>query len=190
MSNNAVKNHSIVIEFYDNEKQKEIQQEDLVRVLSLLGKYAGILHYKDTEPDTGVVKRKHYHIVLRLYEKKRGSTIINFISKHLDCSKEIITIDNCGDVNGLTRYLLHLDNPEKVLYAPFEIFTNDETGVKLAIEYSPNTLTPDSLMSIIYSNNGNRWGVIKQIGLDAYCKYEKAIRVALDEFFLQYKDRT
>lgn len=190
MSNNAVKNHSIVIELYDNEKQKEILQEDLIRVFALLGKYAGILHYKDIDTESGELKRKHYHIVLRLYEKKRGSTIINFISKQLDCSKEIITIDNCGDVNGLTRYLLHLDNPEKVPYAPFEIFTNDDTAVNLALDYSPNSLTPDSLMSIVYSTNGSKWGIIKQIGLDAYCKYERAIRVALDEFYLQYKDRT
>lgn len=190
MSNNAVKTHSIVIEFYDNEKQKEIHQQDIEFVMSLLGKYAGILHYKDINPESGEMKRKHYHIALRTYDKKRSTTIINFVSKKLDCSKEIITIEPSGDINSLTRYLLHLDNPEKVLYAPFEIFTNDETGVQLALNYSPNSLTPDSLMSIIYSTNGNRWGIIKQIGLDLYCKYERAISVALQEFFLQYKDRT
>lgn len=190
MSNNAVKNHSIVIEYYDNDKQKEIHQEDLIRVLALLGKYAGILHYKDANPESGEIKRKHYHIALRCYDKKRSSTIINFISKKLDCSKEIITIEPSGDINSLTRYLLHLDNPEKVLYAPFEIFTNDKTGVQLALDYSPNSLTPDSLMSIIYSNNGSKWGIIKQIGLDMYCRYERAIRVALEEYYLSYKDRT
>ena len=101
----------------------------------------------------------------------------------LKIDKETITIDSLTDKNALLRYLLHLDNPEKHLYLPFEIFTNEPQAVELAMNYMPNQVTPESILAILHSVKGNKFLLMKQIGIDNYCRYERAIKVIIEEYY-------
>ncbi|MEM0173552.1 MAG: Rep family protein [Sulfolobaceae archaeon] len=185
-NNNAVRGHSIIIEARSKKTEYWLTIKDLEKVLPLLGKYSAILHDKDIileGEEKGKLKRPHYHIVLNAYDKIRKSTLLNKLSHMLKIDKETITIDRLNDKNALLRYLLHLDNPEKHLYPPFEIFTNEPEAVQLAMDYMPNTITPESIMAIVYSVKGNKFLLMKQIGIDNYCRYERAIKVIIDEYY-------
>jgi len=184
--NNAVRGHSLIIEARSKKTDYWLTIKDLETVLPLLGKYSAILHDKDIileGEDKGKIKRAHYHIVLNTYDKIRKSTLINKLSNMLKIDKETITIDPLNDKNALLRYLLHLDNPEKHLYPPFEIFTNEPQAVELAMNYMPNEITPESIMAITHSVKGNKFLLMKQIGIDNYCRYERAIKVIIDEYY-------
>lgn len=184
--NNAIKGHSIIIEAHSKKTDYTLTIKELERVLNMLGSYSAILHDKDIileGEDKGKVKRPHYHVVLNAYDKIRKTTLINKLSNLLKIDRDTITIDALNDKNALLRYLLHLDNPEKHLYAPFEIFTNEPQAVELALNYMPNTITPDSIFAIVHSVKGNKFLLMKQIGIDNYCRYERAIKVIIDEYY-------
>lgn len=182
---NAVRNLSIIIEGFDTKNNKVVDFEILTDYIGSLGKYYSIIHNKDYD-EKGELKRIHYHIVLNAYDKVRKTTLINKISKALEISPETITIEPIIDLNASIRYLLHLDEGEdKHLYLPFEIKTNDKYGLNLSINYMPNTLTPDSLLAIVYTAKANKFQILKAIGMEQYIKYEKVIRVCIDEFFYQ-----
>lgn len=183
-SDNAVRNLSIILEGYDTTKEKVVSLYDAKTFLEKMGKYYAITHNKDFTPD-GELKRPHHHIVFTAHDKVRKSTLINKIAKALDLSPQVITIEPIIDLNSSIRYLLHLDNPDKYLYPPFEIETNDRYGLELSLAYMPNSLTPDSLLAIVYTAKANKFQILKAIGMDNYIKYEKVIRVCIEEYFYQ-----
>lgn len=183
-SDNAVRNLSVILEGYDTTKAKDVLLVDVLAFLQKMGKYYAITHNKDYTPE-GELKRVHHHIVLIVHDKIRKSTLINKISKALDISPQVITIEPIIDLNSSIRYLLHLDNPEKQLYPPFEIETNDRYGLELSLAYMPNSLTPDTMLAIVYTAKANKFQILKAIGMDNYVKYEKVIRVCVEEYYYQ-----
>lgn len=73
------------------------------------------LHDKDINP-TGEPKKPHYHVEFAFDGKKSESQVLEIVSQ--------IGGVGCTVVNSLrsyTRYLCHLDNPEKYQYSPDDV---------------------------------------------------------------------
>ena len=68
------------------------------------------LHDKDTNP-TGEPKKPHYHVMLMFDGKKSISQVTEIFDTINGVGCEIV---NC--LRGYSRYLCHLDNPEKAQY--------------------------------------------------------------------------
>ena len=68
--------------------------------------YAWILHDKDTDSETGELKKPHYHFLIHLYSKQRGSWFKQFSS---DDMGEILH-QPCYAPQGAFDYLTHSSN--------------------------------------------------------------------------------
>lgn len=85
-------------------------------------------HDKDLKED-GTTKKKHYHAILMFSVKKSGSQISGMLKSVFGESNGSIigvaniTAENCiiHNIFAATRYLAHMDNPEKAQYNPGEI---------------------------------------------------------------------
>lgn len=73
------------------------------------------LHDKDVNP-TGEPKKPHYHVMLMFPGKKSKPQVEEIFSKIGGVGCEVV-----GSARGYGRYLCHLDNPEKVQYAPTDV---------------------------------------------------------------------
>ena len=91
---------------------------DFISVLSDFGEKAFIVyHDRDVNPD-GTQKKPHYHVMVMC----KTTRSVNSVQK---------LVDDCGGANGAykaiktkrgyARYLCHMDNPEKMPYAPDEV---------------------------------------------------------------------
>ncbi len=89
------------------------------------------LHDKDTNAD-GTVKKAHHHIVL-LFESNKSYSQIKEIADSFNAPIPQI----CQSVKGITRYLTHMDNPEKYQYDKADIITMG--GVDLADLLKPTS---------------------------------------------------
>lgn len=76
------------------------------------------LHQFDVNPD-GELKKPHWHIVLSFEGNKSLDQVCKMLSKvGSPLPKE------CASLRGATRYLCHLDNPEKYLYPWSEVVSH------------------------------------------------------------------
>lgn len=80
-------------------------------------------HDKDLNAD-GQLKKKHKHILL-MFSGKKSYEQIKAIT---DSLKQPIP-QRCHDAKGLTRYMAHLDNPEKAQYDVSEIIAHGGADV-------------------------------------------------------------
>ena len=80
-------------------------EEQLTALMSItdIKNYAWILHDKDTDPVTGKLKKPHYHFLIHLYSKQRGSWFKQFSSDDLG---EILH-QPCYAPQGAYDYLTH-----------------------------------------------------------------------------------
>lgn len=101
------------------------------------------LHDKDYNPD-GSLKKPHYHIIL-LYPGNKSYEQISCITDSLMATIPQI----CHDVKGLTRYMAHLDNPEKYQYNVADIIGHG--GVDIS--------------EILKPSSAQRKAIIKEISL-------------------------
>lgn len=88
------------------------------------------LHDKDINPD-GSIKKPHWHIMLLFDGNKSYEQIKEITDKINAPSPKYIQ-----SVRAMTRYLAHIDNPEKVQYSVSEI--RGHGGVDLAELLKPN----------------------------------------------------
>lgn len=184
-SENAVKNFVLVVEGINKETESIVDFKALNNLFNQMGQYYSIIHDKDYN-EHGELKRLHYHFVLRCYDKIRKTTLINKIAKKMGIQHYMIQCDPCSNVRSSIRYLLHLDDPDKTLYAPFDCKTNDNEGLTLSLENAPNNYTVDSIYSIVYIAKGNRFQIAKAMGCNEYIRYEKIVKVCCDEYFRSY----
>lgn len=172
-----------VIECNDTEKNKVISMKNvelLTRCNSSI-KYWAILHDKDMKED-GIFKRPHIHIVIIFdFKSCYKQYVIDFLSRELNCSKNIISVEICHDLNISLRYLTHIDNKEKFQYQDIEVKTNAPIvyyravlGTKLTMAY---------LLECLRFTNFNRVRLIDTfITLDEYKRYRDVISDIISEF--------
>lgn len=114
--------------------------QDMVKVNAQRENFrlSSMIHDNDID-DNGELKPIHLHIVVRSQKVLRISTILyslGYFSDDFEINVHgndielppIITAEVGKNEVGLTRYLFHLDNPEKAQYCTFDFFstTNEE----------------------------------------------------------------
>ena len=74
------------------------------------------LHDKDINPGTNEPKKPHWHC-LAIFDTLKSYKQAEEVSKSVNGTSPII----CQSTNGMIRYLIHADNPEKAQYAKEDI---------------------------------------------------------------------
>lgn len=101
-------------------------KEDIENIISEQGNsiewYRAIIHDKDIN-ENGEKKTNHCHIVLKLKDRKRASTIANWFEIKDEKGNNINTyIQTCDNIQGAIEYLTHKNHKEKYQYKESEIF--------------------------------------------------------------------
>lgn len=96
------------------------------------------LHDKDCNPD-GDIKKAHYHILV-LYSGNKSFDQVSELSGLINATIPQI----CHDIKGLTRYMAHLDNPEKYQYSVSDIVSHG--GVDLSEILKPSSAQRKNLI--------------------------------------------
>lgn len=86
---------------------------------------ACIKHDRDIDEEQQHVKTLHYHVVLELDSICRVGTVLKWLCNKFHCNENQVSIDKCNSLAMQSRYLLHLDDIDKVRYYETEVFTNN-----------------------------------------------------------------
>lgn len=152
--------------------------------------FACICHDKDFNTRTGVMKKKHYHIVLKCASRYRISTMLYRIADVLKLytSDELssIHVQKCDSLPNAIQYLTHKNNKDKYHYNFDEIITNFNDD---DIQDLYNTKVDDEI-NVKYLTNLIKQGksdfeIMGIIGLGRYHLYKGAIndiRYALQRY--------
>lgn len=178
------KEWSLVIETYNKETEEiDITLEQVIdKIKHETHYYFGINHDKDTTED-GELKREHLHIVLKLKTKITLNGILRKLETLLEIDRNRISAEITRNQILVIRYLLHLDNPEKNQYAPFEVITNREDILNQAIkgEDEREDLTAENLIITVEKHGGNRLKIMSDIGLKNYNRFRGTITDIMEE---------
>lgn len=86
------------------------------------------LHDRDINPD-GTPKKPHWHVIL-IFDGKKSFAQMEIIQKMLNSARP----EPCASVNGMTRYTIHIDNPEKAQYNKADIRTLGGADIEKAFQ--------------------------------------------------------
>ena len=112
---------------------------------------AVIKHDRDIdEEDTTRFKTLHYHVVLVLKycDVLMVKTLLNAIVDKFNCNANQVTIEKVTDICMVTRYLIHIDNPDKAQYLPFDIATNNQLLVGRYLSMNPSITCLEQIIEI------------------------------------------
>lgn len=174
----------LVIEEKNKATNENIDLKKLELNLKLISEfYALILHDKDIKNNEQV--RPHYHLVIKLNKRMRKMTLINHIAKYNNLQIEMIQADYTENFILSIRYLLHLDNPEKHQYAPFQIITNTPHLVQNIVneEIYPSEITAKQLIYYVHELNYSATKILEIIGLKNFKSYAYVIKTLIDEYY-------
>lgn len=140
-----------------------------------------IKHDRDKrEDDKNSLKTEHYHMVLQVNGQFAVGTILNYICDIFHLNENQVTIDKCNSIEMQTRYLLHLDDPDKEQYFIWDIETNDKTildrYLKLKIIKDLN-----SLITFVREEHYNLENIMSKIA--NYDKYRKYINDLIVNYY-------
>lgn len=132
--------------------------------------YAFILHDKDIL-ETGEPKTPHLHVVCNMNNaKQRIATILNDLTKSLDISPLLVTIDKYSSFNASLQYLIHKNNEEKYQYDIKDIVTNippQELDLFMKYETQSEELTAERLIDVVKKAK-KRTDIMREVGLFNY----------------------
>lgn len=132
--------------------------------------YAFILHDKDILED-GTPKTPHLHVVCNMNSaKQRIATILNDLTKSLDISPLLVTIDKYSSFNASIQYLIHKNNEEKYQYEINDIITNippQELELFMKYETQSEELTAERLIDVVKKAK-KRTDIMREVGLYNY----------------------
>ena len=146
---------------------------------------ACIKHDKDIDEDTQHVKTPHYHLVISLYQTTRIGTMINLLVDIFKCNANQISIEKCTDLIMATRYLIHLDDFEKVKYHADDVCTNDNELLTNYLEHVNTIKDIKDLITIVHQFP-NLCDLMVHIGYDNYKKYRLVINDIRREYQAKY----
>lgn len=86
---------------------------------------ACIKHDRDIYEEQQQVKTIHYHVVIELDSICRVGTVLKWLCNKFHCNENQVSIDKCNSLAMQSRYLLHLDDIDKVRYYETEVSTNN-----------------------------------------------------------------
>lgn len=119
---------TIVLEEHDALNDKHISQLDIYNYFQkedYYNFYAFLLHDKDVD-EFGVLKHKHYHIVIETKNTYGKNTIINEFAKAFMINKDCISVRCYEDINDACAYLIHLNDAGKHQYSRCAVITSDK----------------------------------------------------------------
>lgn len=92
-------------------------------------------HDKDTNPD-GQLKKPHYHVLMSFDAKKSVAQIVDIVARIVANTGGVPSPETVGSLRGYTRYLTHMDNPEKYQYTreALQLFNGFEYDTLIARE--------------------------------------------------------
>lgn len=92
-------------------------------------------HDKDTNPD-GQLKKPHYHVLMSFDVKKSVAQIVDIVARIVANTGGVPSPETVGSLRGYTRYLTHMDNPEKYQYTreALQLFNGFEYDTLIARE--------------------------------------------------------
>lgn len=148
------------------------------------GDWFMILHYDETDPETGEAKTPHIHFFVENKKRKRISTDINDISKALNIDPRAVTCSPCVDQVATAQYFIHKGYEPKKPYPPEDIWTNiDRDLFNLMLNSDLNVMTAEKLQSVCLEAEGSKVLIMKSLGLAVYNKYRWLINDICNEFF-------
>ena len=122
------------------------------------------LHDKDINPGTEEYKKPHWHVVL-IFDSLKSYGQAEEISKKVNGTSPII----CQSLNGMIRYLIHKDNPEKAQYKKEDIVNIGSYDLEEAFKNSIDKyLMIKEMIQFIKDNN-----ITEYIDFMEYCANNK-----------------
>lgn len=155
---------------------EKIQNSDIPYIF-----IATIKHDRDKrEDDQNSLKTTHYHMVIQYEGNYRIGTVINWLSDLFHINENQISIDKCTSIEMQTRYLLHLDDPDKEPYDIWDIATNDKVVLN---RYLQLTIIKDlnALITFVREENYNLETIMSKIA--NYDKYRKYINDLIVNYY-------
>lgn len=142
--------------------------------------YYAIKHDLDIDIN-GKSKNTHFHIVLNMSSRVRLITILNYVSKFLNCSLDCITIDCCPNLVRQIQYLIHQNDILKYQYLVKDVISNDKNYLRFFDEDSHYNIDfeGDIFKLCLYAES--RIDVVRAIGLAKYSAFHYAIDVIFNE---------
>lgn len=119
---------TIVLDEFDKLNGKVLSKDLIKKYLDnedYLEYYAFILHDRDVDED-GIIKYRHYHLVLKCNSRYAKDTIITDVAKNLGCNRSCIKCKAYNDVYSAVQYLIHANDKDKFQYNKGEIISNDD----------------------------------------------------------------
>ena len=142
--------------------------------------YYSIKHDLDFDKD-GKLENKHFHIVLNMSCRVRLITILNFVSKFLNCSLDSITIDVCPNLIRQVQYLIHQNDFSKYQYLECDIISNDKNYHRFFNVDNHNNIDYEGDIFELCLQAESRIEVVRAIGLAKYSAFHHAIDVIFNE---------
>lgn len=127
MSSNKTFNYSrediiLGVPHKDTINNIDINIDDLISWIdfnnNLIEYYSFILHDKDNV-------YAHYHLLLHFNKKIEPTSLINNVARFFKININNVECKPCSNFRSYSRYLIHLDNPEKFQYSIDEVKTSD-----------------------------------------------------------------
>ena len=160
----------IVINFEDKKVSKDIITLLKEWLEKNTKQYAFILHDKDILED-GTPKTPHLHAVCNMNStKQRIATILNDLTKALNISAFLVSIDKYSSFNASLQYLIHKNNEEKHQYDIKDIVTNipsQELDLFMKYDTQSEELTAERLIDVVKKAK-KRTDIMREVGLFNY----------------------
>lgn len=166
MSNLAqTKQFSLIVMKDDKALSRSYEYEDIIKALPLRCKYYVIRHDQDFNED-GTLKVQHFHIVLRLPEKRTKGAVAKEFTRKLGCSPDVVTSSPIAfaELVSNIRYLCHVDDPNKYLYSINAVRTNDMSNFITCMD---GAVTYERIYNVVQKCN-SLTDIIRELGIDAY----------------------
>lgn len=142
--------------------------------------YYAIKHDFDIDSN-GKPENVHFHIVLNMSSRVRLITILNYVSKFLNCSLDCITIDVCPNLVRQVQYLTHQNDISKYQYLVKDIISNDQNYERFFDVDSHNNIDYEGDIFNLCLFADSRIEVVRAIGLAKYSAFHHAIDVIFNE---------
>lgn len=122
--------------------------------------YALILHDKDVDED-GVIKKAHYHVVLRFKNQTWNSAVAKDLGIELNYIQKVRSFDNA------LQYLIHFNDSDKFQYSIDEVKGNLKSRLKEKINSAEKSEGEKVIDLIDFINSFEKKLTIKEFAL--YC---------------------
>lgn len=136
--------------------------------------YWAVLHDQDVTEE-GEMKRPHIHLVLETSTRHTFLGVLRSVCSAFLVDETRVSVRECRQQPMMIRYLMHMDDPDKTPYNPFDVVTDDPSTLNQAITSPSQELTLDDLVKAIEKTD-NPLDLARRIGLKNFKQYQRVIQ--------------